>query len=143
MSDEVTDKLILKKGAKACPGCGKTPPYRHTIECGGFDAVETGAWKCSCGWQAPECSGTWADGLDKWNKRSEPVRPNQHELVGVTFNHPDLGVSFVVESVNNGVATMRRYEIVLVERLVKEWHRDAEMDELRKMQEETKKEQGQ
>jgi hypothetical protein len=68
-NDDRLDPLVRKFGAEPCPGCGRTDPYRHTIECGGFGSIERGVWKCRCGWTGPECVSTWKDGLDKWNKR--------------------------------------------------------------------------
>lgn len=65
-----------------------------------------------------------------------------NQLIGVTFVHPDLNVSFVVKQVvqsmppyiDEPVAVMSRTEFVPVRVLASVWSRDAEMDELAKPQ---------
>ena len=54
--------------------------------------------------------------------------PPSHKLVDATFIHPDMGVGFDVAEVHNGIATMRRFEFVEINRLVETWERHTEFD---------------
>jgi hypothetical protein len=67
--------------------------------------------------------------LAEEKKRMASVDNEQDQkLLNATFTHPDLGVGFYVESVHNGIAVMKRNEVVFVKDLLEKWTRDTEFD---------------
>ena len=69
---------------------------------------------------------------------SDAPRNTEEQLVGATFEHPDLKVSFCVSEIRSGglpfvngpYAVMVRTEFVPIDKLLSRWIRNTEMDEL-------------
>jgi hypothetical protein len=72
-SPQMPEKTKTEKLKINLCGCGGEG-YRKTVECGGFDSLESGTIACKkCGAQGPTLTTSWADITRAWNQ-AKPLR---------------------------------------------------------------------